>query len=155
MLDRQDVVAKFYEAMRASGLSLPHGPADIVVYTGADNGPMQRCNVTAKGRAGRDDGSYVLHLDLNYAAGGFENHIAQTGWQRWKFTKPSGRLSADELRAMRNRIQLAQRERDEERGKARKEAIRVWNKAERAAEDHPYLQRKGLKTKALRQIDKP
>jgi len=146
-----DARGQMYEAMQQSGLSLPNGSAGIIA-----DGEIHRCNVTAKGRAGHDDGAYLLHLHHNFAAGGFENHTDGNGWCKWKYMKPGWRPSSEERRRIDHEVEQARRAHAEhaaqQNEKARKEAIRVWNKADPASETHPYLRRKGLKTRQLRQI---
>jgi putative DNA primase/helicase len=45
------------------------------------DGRIHRCDV--KGKHGRGDGSYLLHLDGAIPAGGFQNWQDGAGWEDW------------------------------------------------------------------------
>ena len=117
------------------------------------DGKIHRCAVEGKKRYHKD-GSYLLHLDANYAAGGFQNFCNEAGWVAWHYRKPDWRPSPEEERQF--QYQREQSRRDykrqlaEERTKARKWAKEIWKSAEEAPASHPYAQRKQLDPVGLR-----
>ncbi|MDM0113927.1 DUF3987 domain-containing protein [Variovorax sp. J22R133] len=114
------------------------------------DGTLHRCD--AKGKNGRCDAAYVLHLD-GVPAGGFENHCDGLDWQVWR--ADIGRaLSAAERDAQRAHVEAARRAREEademHREAAAADANILWRNAEPAAPDHPYLLKKGVNPHGLR-----
>lgn len=106
------------------------------------------------GDARDDAGWYVLHLD-GVPAGSFGSwrHDISRSWS----AKRRQQLTPEERRAQLERIQRAKRERQEalekERAKTRAKAAEVWNRAEPAKAQHPYLARKSVSPpRGLRQI---
>lgn len=135
-------IQQFRDALIGRGI-IP--PADLVA-----DGMIHRCD--AEGKGGRGDASYKLHLD-GIPAGGFENWRDGLGWQNWR--ADIGRsLSPAEEAAHRARIEAMrkQREADEarQREEAKQRAAAIWQEATEAAEDHPYLIRKGIKPHGAR-----
>ena len=136
----REAIQQFCDAMAARGI-LP--PADLLA-----DGKIHRCDTAGtNGRNnGKDDASYLLHLD-GIPAGGFENHQDGLGWQDWRAN--IGRtLTAAEKAAQDARIAQAQAARKAEEAKrnaeAQAKAAEIWRKAARHVQAHPYLARKGI-----------
>lgn len=72
----------------------------------------------------------------------------------WEYKKPERRLSAAEIAARRaeaeRRAAEAEAEKAAEHAAAAERALAVWNAAAPAGDDHPYLERKGVRAHDLR-----
>ncbi len=140
--DPVDPVQQFREALLTRGI---HPPAELVA-----DGHIHRCDVEAPN--GRNDASYLLHLD-GIAAGGFQNWRDGLGWENWRSTD-SHRLTPEERAAHARQVQQAARERQAEEAKRKAEAQRrtatIWDAASPANDDHPYLRAKGIRSHGLR-----
>lgn len=116
-------------------------PADIIA-----DGRIHRCDTA--GRNGRDDGSYLLHLDQQ-PAGGFQNWQDGRGWQSWTYRDGVIRLTQAERAAFDAKIEVSRRLADEERqrraNEARLQAGTLLLRARPADPGHPYLAAKGIK----------
>ena len=135
----QEAVAQFRDAMAARGIIPPENLlADDKIHRCDTAGTNGRNN-------GKDDASYLLHLD-GIPAGGFENHQDGLGWQNWH-ANIRRTLTADEKAAQNARIAEAQAARKAEEAKRheemQKKAVAVWNKA-KPYDSHPYLFSKGI-----------
>lgn len=137
-----NVIAAFREALRARDI-VP--PVELIA-----DGELHRCD--SAGKNGRGDAAYLLHLDAT-PAGGFENWRDGQGWQTWRFAlgqpldpheRETLRLRAQEARA-RHETSTGERSRN-----AAAVASRIWNRAEVARDDHPYLVGKGVRAYGLR-----
>lgn len=118
------------------------------------DGELHRCPVEGA-RAGRKDGTYLLHLD-GIPAGGFENFRDGLGWQNWHADIGNRKLDRSELALHRQRIETASRARavDEEKRQvaAAKRAAHLWSIAKPATNNHSYLVRKAVPAYGLRQL---
>ncbi|WP_082497763.1 AAA family ATPase [Pseudorhodoferax sp. Leaf267] len=137
-----DALTQFRDAMVARDL-IPPDRIDA-------DGQLHRCDV--KGKHGKNDGAYVLHLD-GIPCGGFQNHKDGLDWQKWR--ADVGRaLTVEEQAAERERIAAiqSQRERDDEgrRLAASIEASGLVAKSKAGAPEHPYIIKKGIKSHGLR-----
>jgi phage/plasmid primase-like uncharacterized protein len=115
------------------------------------DGALHRCNTDR--RNGKGDAAYVLHLD-GIPAGGFINHQDGDGFQSWCSRKADA-MSPAELAAYKKRCKDESRKRDseirEKREATAKRAQATWSKATPCADDHPYLERKGVLSYGLRE----
>jgi len=139
-----DYLEQFRRVLEARGL-IP--PSEIIA-----DGRIHRCD--AEGKHGRDDGSYLLHLD-GVPAGGAQNHRDGLGWQNWR-ADIGRKLTPAEEAAHRERVAAMQAQRAQEeagRQAAAERAARLWAQAEEASDAHPYLVRKGIGAHGLRQHD--
>lgn len=131
-----DPLTQFAAALRARGLIAPE---PIIA-----DGRIHRCD--AGGKNGKDDGSYLLHLN-GIPAGGFENHRDGIGWEKWR-GDIGRKFSPEEHEAAHQQQEIARRERDAEIERCREEAAKraqeIWESCEPAPPDHPYLVAKGV-----------
>ena len=129
-----DILIAFTESLRAAGLVVEHVRAD---------GHLHRCGTTDRPRG--KDGAYRIHLDAP----------ACCWWKNWRSgdegsrtAKPDKDLTPAERKALRERIAAARKEAEEEQATrwaaSAKLARAIWDKAGRASDAHPYLQRKGI-----------
>jgi putative DNA primase/helicase len=139
---RSPVIQQFEAALARRGLAL-HRPI-------AADGRIHRCG--AKGRQGRGDGSYLLHLDGAIPAGGFQNWQDGAGWEEWRFD-PGRALTSGEQAELKQKAASGRRLRDEsearDRAMAREKAAWLWDNAMVTAE-HPYLRHKQIAPHGLR-----
>ena len=142
MIDSTAAIDQFRTAAESRGLLLPD-------RLRAD-GKLHRCD--AEGGTGKRDGAYLLHLD-GVPAGGLQNWRDGLGWEDWR-ADIGRRLTAEEEAAHRAKIEAMNRARaDEERArrdKARQRAASIWNAANPAGDDHPYLRAKGVRAHGVR-----
>lgn len=134
-------IQQFRDAIRAAGIN----PPDEIEA----DGKLRRFG--SNGRRGDDAGWYVLHDD-SIPAGCFGDW--RTGlMQTWRADIGRSLTPAEEA-AHRARIEAMrkQREADEarQREEAKQRAATIWQEATEAAEDHPYLIRKGIKPHGAR-----
>ena len=129
-----DILSAFEESLRSAGLVVEHVRAD---------GHLHRCGTTDRPRG--KDGAYRIHLDAP----------ACCWWKNWRSgdegsrtAKPDKDLTPAERKALRERIAAARKEAEEEQATrwaaSAKLARAIWDKAGRASDAHPYLQRKGI-----------
>ena len=139
--DEADLIGQFKDALRARGI-IP--PQHIIT-----DGKLHRCN--ADGRRGKGDAAYVLHPD-GIPAGGFQNWRDGIGWEDWR--ADVGRsLTTAEREELRQKTVLARAEREAEEARRQADAAAlaeaIWREAP-ACDDHPYLNRKGVKPYGVR-----
>jgi putative DNA primase/helicase len=136
-----DAVGAFKDAIRQRGLVPP-------TLIQAD-GRIHR--IDAEGKGGRGDGAYLLHADFP-PSGGFQNFRDGEGWQNWR-ADAGRRLTPEESRILRQRIEAERRQREADeaarQGEARAKATALWGFAEPCA-SHPYLVRKGVGAHGVR-----
>ena len=137
-----DYIAQFTEAIRAAGLE----PPDTIKA----DGKLHR--FSSNGKRGDDAGWYVLHFD-HVPAGAFgcwRESISET----WR-ANVGRSLTPEEESRLRQTINRIRRQQEEEKRARRQEsaskADALWNGAEEARPDHPYLTRKGVKPHGIRQ----
>ena len=101
-------------------------------------------------KPGSLNGWYVLYLD-GIASGAFGSWKAG-GASTWCSREP---VDAREAAQIRERVELARRQREAEQRqrheRAAAEANHLWRNARRASPDHPYLVAKGVRSYGLRQ----
>lgn len=135
----------FSDALAAAGLVLG-GPPVM-------DGNLHRCGVEDKPHG--KDGSYVIHLDAP-AVCWFKNW--RTGVTDVKTLTPEGDMTVAERAALRERIEAIKEkyeEEKEERYKATASLARIlWEKAEPAPDNHPYLAGKQVPALGLKQNDR-
>ena len=135
-------IEQFKAALLGAGIAPPeHIHAD---------GKLHRC-ATEEGKRGNHNAAYVLHLD-GVPAGGYQNHQDGAGWQNWRAN--IGRpYTAEESKAYRTRIDADRKQRKAEEAQRHADAAKLagdeWSKA-KAAQSHPYLERKGITGHGLR-----
>ncbi len=136
---------RFRDAAAARGLILPD-PLEA-------DGKIHRCRVEG-GKGGRQDGSYLLHLD-GTPAGGFQNFRDGFGWTDWH--EEGGReLTYAERLAESARIAAMQRQRAAEevarQRAAAERARRLWRTTRPVRGAHPYLATKGVNAYGIRAL---
>ncbi len=139
------IEAQFRDAMRAAGLAFDG--------TIAADGKLHRFRVDGD-KSGSRNGWYVLHAD-GVPAGEFGSW--KTGSSEAWHADIGRRLTRDEEREHRERIDTLRRQRDAEqarvRAEARKKAEKLWAEASRRVSvTHAYLAAKGVKSRGLRQL---
>lgn len=135
--------------------NIPDGPAQAfkdamaemgVVFEGAPimDGKLHRVDIVGR-RRGAKHGWYVGYTN-GVAAGAFGDYKAGLS-ETWCQKRPE-RMSDDERRALRERMEAARKEREAAlarvQAEAREAAAAIWQKAAKASADHPYLARKGI-----------
>lgn len=136
-----DALSQFRDAIQAAGLT----PPDTIEA----DGKLRR--FASNGKRGDDAGWYLLHGD-GIPAGGFgcwRDGLSQT----WR--ADIGRtLTPAEEAAHRAKVEAMRRDREAEEAKRKAEAqakaAAIWQKAEPAPENHPYLARKGIQPHGAR-----
>jgi uncharacterized protein (DUF927 family)/phage/plasmid primase-like uncharacterized protein len=135
------VVDQFRAAILAAGLTPPE--------TIEADGALHR--FSSNGERGDDSGFYVLHSD-GLPAGMFGDWRSNIR-QNWH-ARTERRLTPEEIRAHRERIEAMRRAREAERERdymqAAQVAIERWENGEPAPDEHQYLQRKGVKAHGAR-----
>jgi phage/plasmid primase-like uncharacterized protein len=139
-----DTLAAFRAAIEASGLP---APADLI-----PDGKLHRFRVNGDRRSARN-GWYVLYPDDPPAA-------AYGCWKRgisssW-CARSEGDMDREELAAWRRRMDEARKTREaEERRQRERTAARarqLWDASRPADPSHPYLVRKGVQPRGIRQL---
>lgn len=140
-----DALDQFASALAARGIIPDQIEAD---------GRLHRCPV-AGGKSGRQDGSYIFHLD-DRPAGGFQNHRDGLGWENWSGEVVQSVLTAEQRAARRTQIEAIRRERAADEVQrhtdAAKRAARLLSRCRLATNDHAYLRSKGVSAYGLRQL---
>lgn len=143
MIDEFDVIQQFSDAMQARGLIPPH-PLEA-------DGQLHRCDV--EGHNGKDDGSYLLHLD-KWPAGGFQNFRDGLGWENWRYDRNDlswpPRLQPVKGRAAASAARDAVKDMHAEAAQKRAEGL--WAKRRPANPNHAYLAAKGVKPFGIGQL---
>lgn len=117
-----------------------------VVFDGAPimDGKLHRVDIIGR-RKGTKHGWFVGYLD-GIAAGAFGDYKAGLS-ETWCQKRPE-RMSDDERRALRERMEAARKEREAAlarvQAEARDAAAAIWKAAAKASAEHPYLARKGI-----------
>ncbi|NDY95047.1 AAA family ATPase [Wenzhouxiangella limi] len=98
--------------------------------------------------AGNDAGWCLLFDD---GIGGAFGDWSTGLWEKWQARKPADEAERREWVAKIHKArQESERQRQKARAAAAKESIRVWNTAEPASPDHPYLVTKGIQPHGAR-----
>lgn len=138
-----DVVIQFRDALQAI-----YGPLD---WLPVPDSTIHRFRVPDD-KSGSLNGWYVLYLDgiASGAFGSWKTGSAST----WCSREPHDAREAEQVR---ERIDQARRQREAEQQRrqqaAAKYAQRLWGKSRPADPDHPYLSKKRVHARNLRQID--
>jgi putative DNA primase/helicase len=144
---KRQMSAEIFEQFRAALEARNVIPPETIIA----DGEFHRCDVA--GKHGKDDASYVLHLD-GFPAGGFENWRDGHGWQPWRLNigRPLTRAERDDLarREAATRIKRAE-EAAQTQADARRRAARIWYAARAATPSHPYLAQKKVSGHDLRE----
>lgn len=134
-----DAISQFKDAMFDNGIE----PPDNLI----GDGRLHRFKID-----GKLNGAYVLHLD-NRPAGYFEDFRqgVKTTWKLEGDFEPLSEQARQEFKDKCDR-QLAARKAEEveKYAAAAKKAVYLWNKADLAPDDHPYLVSKGVKAHGIR-----
>lgn len=136
-------IEAFRDAMAAAGLRTD----DPII----DDGVIHRFNIDGDKR-GKKNGWYSLHSDgIPAGAFGSWKHDISATWS----SKAEQDFTPDERRAHARRMDEIKRQRDAEqqrvREEARAKAKRIWDEAQPANDNHPYLVRKQVKAHGLRE----
>lgn len=138
-------VREFSNALAAAGLAMVK--AEIVA-----DGRLHRYRVEGD-KAGSENGWYVLHLDAQPFGvfGSWKTRQSET----WT-AGDRNQMSEADRRALHERMVAARAARDAEQAKihsaARERAAKLWARAAPAGNDHPYLERKGVRAYGIRQL---
>jgi putative DNA primase/helicase len=140
-INRYDTQREFADAMRRRGLVFD----DIIA-----DGKIHRCDVYGKKPGGRQ-GAYLLHLDGDLPAGGFQNWTDDNGWENWhhKTGRPltsSQRKYLEQIKAEVAAMHECQYQ------KAAQRARDIWDGACDATDRHPYLKKKRVRSHGLRKV---
>ena len=109
-IDTSAVLAQFKSALLEAGIEPPE-------HLNAD-GEIHRCNTL--GKNGKNDATYMLHLD-GLPAGGFQNWQDGAGWQNWR--ADIGRAyTPEDSQDMRERMEQDRQARQAETQKRQDEA---------------------------------
>ncbi len=123
-----------------------YGPLDWIPEP---DGAIHRFRVP-EDKPGSLNGWYVLYLD-GIASGAFGSWKAG-GASTWCSREP---VDAREAAQIRERVELARRQREAEQRQRHERAVakanHLWRNARRASPDHPYLVAKGVRSYGLRQ----
>lgn len=144
-----DAIADFIAFMEANGVK-PVEPIHQRLATGS----LIRFRCDGDGK-GRQNGWAILYLDER-PAGAFGNYRLNTGTLKWKSDADRPALSQAEREALQREWQETRERREAERRQSEREASRdageMWQRAEPASHDHPYLAKKKIDPTPLRQI---
>ena len=131
----EDVIQQFEQAMRDIGLACP---AEII-----PDGEIHRFEVDGD-KPGSSNGWYFLHLGED-CFGQFGSWKDECGWRHWSLIKDED-LSPDKKHERISRLKELNDKRKIEKNKKQKEAAQeceeIWQKANPAADQHPYLVKK-------------
>ena len=140
----RDAIEQFRAAIHSVGLN----PPEII----EPDGKLHR--FASNGKRNDDAGWYVVHGD-GIPAGAFGDWRGGLS-ETWRADIGRG-LSAQEEAVHRARIDAMRREREAEdakrRTEARDKATAIWQAAQPAPDDHPYLVNKGITARGLRLHD--
>ena len=136
-------VEEFRAAMSAAGLRTD----DQII----DDGVLHRFQVDGD-KPRTKNGWYTLHSDgIPAGAFGSWKHDISGTWS----AKSENEFTPDERKAHAKRMDEARREREAEQARVRAEAQakaqRIWAECEPANDNHPYLQRKGVRALGIKQ----
>jgi len=138
-------MTEFIEALQTAGLAMVK-PAIIA------DGRLHRYRVDGD-KAGSLNGWYVLHLEAQPfgAFGSWKTGQSET----WTATDRAHPTNA-ERQALQERMAAARAARDAEQAKihaaTRERAAKLWARSAPAGNDHPYLERKGVRAYGIRQL---
>lgn len=142
-------IADFLSFMEANGVAPTEPIADRLA-----SGSLIRFRCEGDGK-GRKNGWAILYLDER-PAGAFGNYRLNTGTLKWKSDNDQPALSREEREALQREWRAAKDRRESERlnneHQAALAASDLWQRAAPATPDHPYIQRKQIDPKPLRQM---
>src|SRR5262249_20465746 len=139
-----DELAQFQAALRARNLN---PPKEVIA-----DGKFYRCDV--RSRNGKGDGTYIVFGDGTIPAGSICNWQDGLGNESWCY-QPKGRQrtaheDADAAKKVEEARKLHEVEVEAARKHAAEEARRLWDNAEPATAEHPYLKRKRIEPHGIR-----
>ena len=134
--------AGFYDAMRAAGLE----PPDTIAP-----GKFTRFPSIGKKRSNRAAWCMLFADGDGGVFGDWATGLSEV-WRSDQLQERDAEAQERFLRRVKATQQRAERERVEAQAAAAGQAVEVWDAAE-PANDHPYLQRKGVKAHGIRQAD--
>ncbi|BBA70629.1 toprim domain-containing protein [Geobacter sulfurreducens] len=141
-----NIIEQFREAMSNHGLETT---ADIIA-----DGNIHRFHVTGD-KPRTENGWYSLYVDGDIPAGAFgcwKRGISESWCARSEHT-----LTPEERERHRRRMEDSKRQRAEEldklRAECREKCTRIWNNAQPASDENPYLKHKGVHAYGVREID--
>jgi phage/plasmid primase-like uncharacterized protein len=147
---QHDIEAEFLRALDRADIVAPRR-----LLTGKPtSGKLHRCN--AKGKGGKGDAAYLLYIGTTrdgqrYGLGGFQNWRTSSEWTSWESdTRELDKAERDAI-AQKRREAAAAHEADKQKrqAEARDQAQRELDASTPLADDHPYLQRKGVRAHGL------
>lgn len=140
----QDALSQFHGALTRRSII---APTEILA-----DGRLHRCD--AEGKNGKNDATYLLHLD-GIPAGGFENHRDGLGWENWRADTGRSPTPAEEAEH-RAKVEAARCQREAEQAsrhaEARERARRILADSYPAPGDHPYLVKKTIHPNGVKAI---
>jgi phage/plasmid primase-like uncharacterized protein len=147
MLDRGEAQRQFLAAMATRNLALAPGKQLVA------DGQWHRCDATNKPSTGKNDGSYVLHLDGPAPYGFYRNWIDGKDCDYWRGDRNRA-LTDAELEDLERRMEEARSEAEQMAAEMAASAAVIakdlWERAREASEDHPYLRKKKIKPHGTR-----
>jgi phage/plasmid primase-like uncharacterized protein len=133
---------QFLAAMHSRDLALEPGKRLVA------NGEWQSCTVVSKGRAGKNDGRYVLHADGPAPWGFFHNWTDGKEPDHWRGDRHRN-LTEPELEELEHHMEEVRIEHERVAAEMAKaaalEAKKWWDRAPDAPASHPYLRKKQIK----------
>lgn len=155
-MNEHDIIDQFLAAMRSAGIVPAFKPGQGIEFGPDRDGKPHRFHVEGDGKGSRN-GWYVLFAD-GVPAGQFGSW--RTGVVQSWCAKDFKELTSDERRDIEQRMEQAKRERERDQrareGEAARQANLIWlDAAPVVGDDHPYLQRKGIRSHGLRVTDWP
>ena len=137
--DIHDVIDEFRTAMARAGITVR---GEIIA-----DGRIHRAN--SKGKGGKNDAAYLLHLD-HPVNGGWCDWRTGGEWEHWR-PEGAGALTDEDRARLADMRRRREAEEKRLRGEARIRARRIWDAARPAEPTHPYLARKGVAPYGIRQ----
>jgi phage/plasmid primase-like uncharacterized protein len=139
-----DERAQFDAALRARNLV----PPSVIIA----DGEHHRCNTRSQN--GKGDGSYVVFADGVIPAGSIQNFQDGLGPEPWRYQPRGRQRSVAEDSEADKKVEEARKRRDAkvaaDHARAASKAERLWNAAEPATAQHPYLARKQIQPHGVR-----
>jgi putative DNA primase/helicase len=142
-----DSIEHFKNAMLDAGIN-PTEPIEA-------DGHLHRCHLEGHAKDSRN-GAYVLHLNGKRPAGWFQDFKSGVS-AYWALpisgnddTKPDKQTQAELRRQIEYARQVRAKEQAEQHHKAANKALWIWQKAEPAPADYPYLAKKRIKPHGAR-----
>ena len=141
-----EIIEQFRSAMREHGIETD----DEIIA----DGKLHRINVIGDPKTIKN-GWMILHADDRPVGQfGCNKRYGHTEKFTWTADTPQREFTAEEKRAYREKMEAQRAEREAERARTRASAARlaqsIWDRAQEATDDFPYLERKGVRSHGLR-----